>query len=130
MQLSYLLPGGIAALAALIGVIRTDAQRPDPVGLLAAGVATVGFAVFAAGQHEPDVPVGDAVAGVALAGVMLGALPVYVFFLAGRSLAQDRIALALICAANAVALVYYYAIGFFYVLGLVHCPPDAGECPF
>jgi hypothetical protein len=94
MQLSYLLPGGIAALAALIGVIRTDAQRP------------------------------------ALAGVMLGALPVYVFFLAGRSLAQDRIALALICAANAVALVYYYAIGFFYVLGLVHCPPDAGECPF
>lgn len=130
MLLVYLVPGGIAALAALLGTIRRGADRPDPVALLAAGIAAVGFAAFAAGEHVPDVSVGDAIVGVALAGVMLGAAPVYVFFAVGRALAQHRITLALICAASAVPLFYYYVLGLILALDLVHCPPDAYECPF
>ena len=129
MPLEYLVPFGVAALVALIGVIRAGAKRPDPVALVAAGIAAVGFGVVAASQHDPDVALSEAIAGVAVAGLMLGALPVYVFFILGRALARHRITLALICAASSVPLLYYYVIGWIFVADLVYCPPDAYECP-
>jgi hypothetical protein len=129
VPLIYLLPVGIAALAALIGVIRSGADRPDPLALLPAGIAAVGFAVLAASEHDPAVAVGDAITGIVLAGVLLGAVPVYVFFVLGRALAQHRITLALVCAASVVPLFFYYVIGLLIVGELVYCPPDAYECP-
>lgn len=130
MELVYLAPFAVAALAALIGVVRSGAERPDPVPLQAAGIAAVGFGILAASQHDPDVALSEAIVGVAVAGLMLGALPVYLFFLLGRALAMHRITLAIICAASSVPLVFYYFIGWIFVAELVYCPPDAYECPF
>ena len=130
MSIYYLVSVGIAALAALAGVMRSGATRPDPVALVGAGIASIAFAILAAGEHDPAVSTADAVTGVILAGLLLGALPVYVFFVLGRALARHRITLALICAASAVPLVYYYIlVGILVVADLVHCPPDAYECP-
>jgi hypothetical protein len=130
VSLVYLVPFGVAALAALVGVIRAGAKRPDPVALVVAGIAAVGFGILAAGQHDPGVALSEAIVGVAVAGLMLGALPVYLFLLLGRALARHRITLAIICAASSVPLVFYYFIGWIFVAELVYCPPDAYECPF
>jgi hypothetical protein len=130
VSLVYLVPFGVPALAALIGVIRAEAKRPDPVALVAACTAAVGFGILAASQHDPDVALSEAIVGVAVAGLMLGALPVYVSLLLGRALARHRITLALICAASSVSLLFYYFIGWILVAELVYCPPDAYECPF
>ena len=129
LSLIYLAPVAVAVFATGIGVMRSNAARPDPVALLATGIGGIAFAVLAVSQHDPGVAPGDAVAGVALAGVMLGAVPVYVYFVLGRALARHQVALWLICAASAVPLVYYDLIGFLFVLDLVYCPPDAYECP-
>jgi hypothetical protein len=130
-MLLYLIPVAIPVLAAVAGVLRSRAGRPDPVALLGAAVAGITFAVLAAGEVDPAVAPTDAVTGVVLAALLLGVLPVYVYFVLGRALAQHRIALGLICAATAVPLVFYYLIvSVLIVLELAHCPPDAYECPW
>jgi hypothetical protein len=126
----WMLVVGLPLLAAVAGVIRRNAARPDRVPLLAAGVAGIAFAVLAATTHDPDVPVDDAVLGIAAAGVVLGALPVYLFFVLGRALANHRVTLGLVCAAAVVPLGYFYLVGWILVLAFVYCPPDAYECPF
>jgi hypothetical protein len=126
--LVYLVPAGVAALAALIGVVRRSADRPDPLALGVAGIAAVGFGLLAGSQLDPAVPPIEVIAGILVAALMLGAVPVYVFFLLGRALARHPITLALIWAASAVPLFYYYVIGFFLVLDLVFCPPGAYDC--
>jgi hypothetical protein len=125
----YLIPVAVPALAALAGVIRSDVDRPDHLALLGSGLVGIAFAVLAATTHEPGVPTGDAVAGVIAAGLVLGALPPYLFFLLGRALSEHRVTLGLICAAGTVPLAYFYLVGWILVLGMVHCPPDAYECP-
>jgi hypothetical protein len=131
--LAYLVPAGIAGLgaliAAVIGVIRAGAKRPDPVVLVAVGIAAVGFSVLAASQHDPDVAPSEAFAAVAVASLMLGALPAYGYFVLGRTLAQDPIKLWLIGASSVLALMYGQILGWIFVLDLVYCPPDAYECP-
>jgi hypothetical protein len=34
-----------------------------------------------------------------------------------------------VCLAAAVPVTYFYLLGWLLVLALVHCPPDAYECP-
>jgi hypothetical protein len=91
--LVYLVPAGVAALAALIGVVRRSADRPDPLALGVAGIAAVGFGFLAGSQLDPAVPPIEAIAGILVAALMLGAVPVYVFFLLGRALARHPITL-------------------------------------
>ena len=125
----YLLVFAIPLVAAIAGVFRRGAPRPDPLAIAGAGIVGIVFAVLAAGSHDPGVPSSDAVLGLAAAGLLLGALPTYLFFALGRALGEHRIALGLVCAAVAVPVVLYYFVGWILVLGLVHCPPDAYECP-
>jgi hypothetical protein len=125
----YLAIFAIPVLAVVAGVLRRSAPRPDRPALAGAAIVGVAFAVLAATTHDPDVPFGDAVFGVAAAGLLLGALPPYLFFVLGRALCQHRITLGLICMAVAVPVAYYYLVGWILVLGMVHCPPDAYECP-
>jgi hypothetical protein len=129
MPAIYLIPLAIPVLAAFAGVMRSGAERPDRGALVGAGVVGIAFAILATGAHDPAVAALDAVAGVVLAGLVLGTLPVYVYFVLGRALARHRITLALICAASAVPLIYFYLVGWILVLAMVHCPPDAYECP-
>jgi hypothetical protein len=124
----YLVVFVIPLLAALAGVLRRGAKRPDPLVLIGAGALGALFAVLAATTHDPAVSSGDAVQGVVLA-ALLGAVPPYAFFLLGRALAEHRITLGLICVASAVPVTYLYVLGWIIVVGLVHCPPDAYECP-
>ena len=120
---------GIPVLAAIAGALRRHATRPDPVALAGAGLVGIAFAILAATTHEPGVPLEDAVKGVAAAGLLIGALPVYGFFLLGRALANHRVTLGVLCVAGTVPLAYFYLLGWILVLALVHCPPDAYECP-
>ena len=103
---------------------------PDPVVIAGAGLVGIAFAIVAATTHDPGVSLDNAVKGVAAAGLLMGALSVYLFFLLGRALANHRVTLRVLCAAGTVPLVYFSVIGWILVLGLVHCPPDAYECPF
>ena len=125
----YMLILGIPVIAAVAGAVRRDARRPDPVVIAGAGLVGIAFAILAATTHEPGVHLDDAVKGVVAAGLLMGALPVYLFFLLGRALANHRVTLGVLCAAGTVPLAYFYVIGWILVLGLVHCPPDAYECP-
>ena len=61
--------------------------------------------------------------------LIVGALPVYVFFWLGRALARHLVVLGLVCAASAVPVGFYFLIGWILTLGVTHCPPDAYECP-
>jgi hypothetical protein len=124
----YLVVLVIPFVAAVAGVLRRGARSPDRFALVGAGALGVLFAVLAATTHEMGVPSGDAVQGVVVA-ALLGAVPPYAFFLLGRALAERRITLGLICVVSAVPVTYLYFLGWIIVLALVHCPPDAYECP-
>jgi len=128
--LYFAVPIAVTALATIAGVVRMDAKLPDPFALVGPGLVGIAFAVLAATTHQSDVPTGEAVVGIAGAGLVLGALPPYIFFELGRNLAGREIALVLVCAAGSVALSLFYIIGWIVVLDVVHCPPDAYECPF
>lgn len=110
-------------------MLGRNAKRPHAWALVGSGIVGIAFAILAATTHDPEVPVGDAVFGIAAAGVLLGALPPYLFFLLGRALGEPRITLGVICAAASVPVTYYYLLGWILVLAAVHCPPDAYECP-
>jgi hypothetical protein len=119
----------IPLVAAVAGVLCRNANRPRGWALVGSGIVGVAFAILAATTHDPEVPFGDAAFGVVAAGVLLGALPPYLFFLLGRALGEHRIALGAICAVASVPVTYYYLLGWILVLAAVHCPPDAYECP-
>jgi hypothetical protein len=127
--LPYLAVFAVPLLAAIAGVIRRDEPRPDRPALVGSGLAGIAFAVLAATTHEPGVSADDAALGIAGAGLILGALPAYLFFALGRALAGHRVALALVWVASTVPLGSFYFVGWIVVLGMVHCPPDAYECP-
>jgi hypothetical protein len=119
----------LPAAAAFMGAARGETRRPDMLILVPMAVAGVALGLLALTAHDPDVPVYEAVEGVALAALLLGALPVYGFFTLGRALAGRRIILVLACLGATLPVAYLYFIGWIAVLALVHCPPDAYECP-
>jgi len=119
----------IPTVAAIAGSLRHGAPRPDPLAAVGAGVVGIGVGVLAASLHDPEVPVGHAIGGAAAAAVLLGALPLYLYFVIGRALAAHPIALGLVCLASIAPLSYYYLIGLILVFAVVGCPPDAYECP-
>ena len=125
----YIVVFAIPLAAAVAGVLSRNADRPHLGALAGSGVAGIAFAILAATTHDPEVSVGDAVFGIAAAGVLLGALPPYLFFLLGRALGEHRVTLGVICAAASVPVTYYYLLGWILVLAAVHCPPEAYECP-
>jgi hypothetical protein len=119
----------IPILAAIAGSVRHGAPRPDAFAALGAGIVGIGAGVLAATLHDPGVPLGAAIGGVAAAAALLGALPPYLFFVIGRALAGHPITLGVVCLASIAPLAYYYLIGLILVFGAVGCPPDAYECP-
>jgi hypothetical protein len=119
----------IPIAAAIAGSLRHGARRPDVFAAVGAGLVGVGAGVLAATLHDPEVPLGDAIGGVAAAALLLGALPPYLFFVIGRALAGHPITLGLVCLASTAPLAYYYLIGSILVFAVVGCPPDAYECP-
>ena len=125
----YIVVFVIPLAAAVAGVLLRNAKRPPAWALVGSGIVGVAFAILAATTHEPGVPVDDAVSGIVAAGLLLGALPTYLFFLLGRVLGEHRVALGVICAVASVPVTYYYLLGWILVLSAVHCPPDAYECP-
>ena len=70
----------------------------------------------------------DTIRGVVLA-FAIGAVPTYGLFVLGRALAAHRVVLGIACTALTAPLAFVYFVGWIFVLGLVHCPPDAYECP-
>jgi hypothetical protein len=119
------LVGGPAA----VGALRRGAPRPD--WLAVGGAALVGavFGVLAATTHRTGVPTEDTIKGVTLA-VAVGAVPAYALYEVGRALATHRVVLGFACLLLTAPLAALYFIGWILVLALVHCPPDAYECPF
>ena len=125
----YALPLAFPPIAAIAGARSKDAERPWRAPLIGALLATVVVGVLAATTHRHGVSVTDLIKGSVGAGVMLGALPVCVYFALGRALAGHFVVLGLVCAASVVPVGYYYLIGWIVTLAFTHCPPDAYECP-
>ena len=87
------------------------------------------FGVLAVTIYETGVSTEDTIKGVALA-FALGAVPSYALFALGRALATRRVVLGIACAVLTAPVAFVYFVGWIVVTGLVHCPPDAYECPF
>jgi hypothetical protein len=127
--LAYAIPAFGAALAASAGALRAKVPRPDWLAVACATLLGLVAAGWAASVHDSDVPGVDLAAGMLLAGFGWGFLPPYLYFLLGRALAEQRLALVLIWAATAVPLVFYYGAGVLLTLEVVNCPADSYECP-
>jgi hypothetical protein len=118
----------LMAVPAVVGILRRGASRPDWLAVAGAAVVGVVFGVLGATTDETGVSTEDSIKGVMLA-FAVGAVPVYGLFVLGRALAGRRVVLGITCAALTVPLAYMYFVGWMFVLDLVHCPPDAYECP-
>ena len=127
----FLLPLSFPLIAVVAGVMsRRPERRLYGVPLIGGALfAWIVVGVMAATTHRHGVSTIDLIGGSVVSGMMLGALPVCVFFWVGRALAGHLIVLGLICAASAVPVGFYYFIGWILTLDLTHCPPDAYECP-
>ena len=126
----YLLPLSFPLIAVVAGAISRRAERPYGAQLVVGALlASVVVGVLVATTHKHGVSVADLIAGSVGAGIMLGAVPVCVFFGLGRALARHLVVLPLVCAASAVPVGYYFLIGWIFTLAVTHCPPDAYECP-
>jgi hypothetical protein len=127
----FILPLSFPLIAVVAGVMSRRPERPYGVPLIGGALfAWIVVGVMAATTHRHGVSTTDLISGSVLSGMMLGALPVCVFFWLGRMLAGHLIVLGLICAASAVPMGFYYFIGWILTLDLTYCPPEAYECPF
>ena len=119
----------LVTVPAGVGVLRRRAPRPDWLALGGAALVGAVFGVLAATTHQAGVSTDDTIKGVALA-FAVGAGPAYGLYEVGRALANHRVVLGIACAALTAPLGFVYFVGWIIVLGFVHCPPDAYECPF
>ena len=119
----------LVGVPAAVGVLRRQATRPDWLAIGGAVVVGAVFAVLAATTHRAGVSTENAIKGIALAFVV-GAAPAYALYEIGRVLARRRVVLGFVCLLLTAPLAWLYFIGWIVVLGFVHCPPDAYECPF
>jgi hypothetical protein len=130
LVLFVIVPVGVALLAVVLG----RAARDDRAGwasrrlLVFTALITVVAATLAIVGIDPAVPDGDAITGVAVSAVFLGALPVMGYYTAGYFIRPWWL-LALVLAVMAVASFFYLLFGLLLVADLVYCPPDAYECP-
>ena len=119
----------LVCVPAAVGVLRRGAARPDWLAIGGAVAVGVVFGVLAATTYETGVTTENTIKGVALA-FMVGAAPAYALYELGRLLARRRVWLGLACLVLTAPAGFVYFIGWIVVLGFVHCPPDAYECPF
>ena len=119
----------LVGVPAAVGALRSDAPRPDWPAVGGAALVGVVFGVLAATTHETGVSTEDAIQGVALA-FAVGAVPAYALYELGRALATHRVVLGFTCLVLTAPLGFVYFVGWIIVIGFVHCPPDAYECPF
>ncbi|HEX6653520.1 MAG TPA: hypothetical protein VF072_12305 [Thermoleophilaceae bacterium] len=119
----------LVCVPAAVGVLRGGAGRPDWPAIGGAVVVGAVFGVLAATTYEAGVSTEEAIKGIALA-FLLGAVPAHALYELGRLLAGRRVWLGLACLALSAPLAFVYFIGWIVVIGFVHCPPDAYECPF
>jgi hypothetical protein len=110
------------------GALRRKAPRPDWIAVGGAALVGAVFGVLAATAYETGVSTEDAIKGVALA-IVVGAFPAYGLYEVGRALASRRVVLGFACLMLTAPLAALYFVGWIFVLALVHCPPDAYECP-
>jgi hypothetical protein len=122
-------PAGIALLAAVTGALRASAPRPDWLAASCGALLALAATLIALTSYDPDVRSFELVAGLLAAGLGLGFLPPYLFFLLGRALSERPLVLGLTWAAGAVPLWFYYGLGVLVILELVNCPPGSYECP-
>jgi hypothetical protein len=127
----FILPLSFPLIAVVAGAMSRRPERPYRFPLtVGAVVAWIVVGVMAATTHRHGVSTTDLIEGSVLSGMMLGALPVCVFFGLGRALSRHLVVLGIVCAAAAVPMGFYYFIGWILTLDLTYCAPDAYECPF
>jgi hypothetical protein len=119
----------VVCVPAAVGALRRGVARPDWLAIAGAVVVGAVFAVLAATTYEAGVSTENTIKGIALAFVV-GAAPAYALYEIGRVLARHRVVLGIACLVLSVPAGFVYFIGWIVVLGFVHCPPDAYECPF
>jgi hypothetical protein len=118
----------LVCVPAAAGALRRAAARPDWLAIGGAVLVGAVFAVLAATTHVAGVSAEQTIKGIVVA-YAVGAVPAYALYEIGRVLARRRVVLGFTCLLLSAPLAYLYFIGWIIVLGFVHCPPDAYECP-
>ena len=119
-----------AAVAAALGARLVAPAARTWRTLLVGGAVYAVLAVLAlAGERGHGVSDGDYVKGLALAGLLFGPVPFAAYFGLGRALARWRWVLVVVFVVSLAALFYYAFFALIATLELVHCGPDAYECP-
>jgi hypothetical protein len=122
-------PALIGIAAAIVGA-RFKGRKQPVLALVAAGACLAAIAAVAmATEHDPDVSAAAYAEGLVVAGVLLAALPFAAYYLLGRWLGHRRVLLGFVVFLSLFPLAYYTFIVLLVGIGLVHCPPDAYECP-
>lgn len=127
--LYFIIPSSLTAAATVVGVARAKAPWPGWRALgawLALIVATGGLFATA---REPGVTETSWAGGIVIGSTMVAALPLLIYYGLGRALAGHRIVLAVLWVASMVPLYFFLFWTGILAWGLVHCPPDAYECP-
>lgn len=119
----------LVGVPAAVGAVRHAVPRPDWLAVGGAALVGVVFGILAGTIYETGVSTEDTIKGIALA-FALGAVPAYALFALGRALATRRVVLGIACALLTAPAAFVYFVGWIVITGLVHCPPDAYECPF
>jgi hypothetical protein len=91
--------------------------------------AIVGVVVILVQARESGVETDEFVKGLILGGAALALLPYVAYYSLGRVLGRHRVVLGFVWLASLAPLYYYSFVAFLWALDLVHCPPDAYECP-
>jgi drug/metabolite transporter (DMT)-like permease len=117
-----------ALVFTLAGVHAREAVLIRRGAPMAAVLLAIVLTVFTARSHDPGVSTNDYVVGLALTFALTG-LAAMGYYALGRGLARHPIALTLAFLVTVPMLFVAGFISLIVIVDLVHCPPDAYECP-
>jgi hypothetical protein len=127
--LLWLTPFPIALAATVAGAARAEREWPDWPAVLTVLGATVAVMVLLATEKDSEISMKTVIAGSAFGALLIATIPLLIYYGLGRALTRHRIWLALVWVATVVPLGYWLIVAFLLSLDIVHCPPDAYECP-
>src|SRR3954447_26041048 len=126
----FLIPAAVSAGACALGWRLAQRRWLNPWLLIAVALAVGLLAGAYVAGRDADVHTGAVVAGVILASLFLGAVPVLLYYWLGRALARNPPLLAIAWFLTLLPLYVYSFFAVVFTVKLVACPPDAYECPF
>jgi hypothetical protein len=127
MAALILAPGLVALICCAVGASRREAPILDPAVIVIAGLGVALGLAYAINGHSTGVSTADYALGLVLSSLLF-TLPSVGCYALGRRVDRPAIFWPIFVLSLAALYVYLF-IGLLWTADLVHCPPDAYECP-